>query len=160
MRSIEGGEDSSKNETVAKKTAVMKEAAIPSKKRKAAEDLEEVSAVVGDIAKEATSSLYKKRKVEMKAKAEPAAATKPIASEAKVSSGKKRKAAYALEDDTAEAVVRGEEVPSAKKRRGEDWPIVKTGPLEEKKTVPSGEKKAKTVKDDGVLEPYNSNVLE
>ena len=154
VRSIEGREDASKNETVAKKTAVMKEAATPSKKRKADEDLEQVSAAVKDVAKEATSTIYKKRKVETEAKAA-VADTKPIESEARVSSAKKRKAADALEADTAQAVVRGEDTPSAKKRRGEDWPIVKTGPLEEKTTKPTGEKKAKNVKDDEVFDPQD-----
>ncbi|KAK0516136.1 hypothetical protein JMJ35_000739 [Cladonia borealis] len=154
-RSIEGRQDASKNGTGAKQTTTAKEAATPSRKRKAAEDLEEVSAVVGDVAKEATSIIYKKKKMEYEAKVEAAADTKPGESEAKVASGKKRKAADALEDDTAQAVVYGDSAPSAKKRRGEDWPIVKTGPLEEKKTVPSGEKKAKKSKDDEVFDPQN-----
>ena len=154
VRSIEGREDASKNETVAKKTAVMKEAAIPSKKRKADEDLEQVSAAVKEVAKEATSTIYKKRRVDAEPKAA-VADTKPVESEASVSLGKKRKAAHAFEDDTAEAVVRGQDAPSAKKRRGEDWPIVKTRPLEETMTMPSGEKKAKTVKDDEVFDPQD-----
>ena len=159
VKSIQRREDASKNQTVAKKSAVTKGAATPSKKRKADETLEEVSAPVKDVAKKATSPIYKRRKVEAEAKAA-VADTKPVESEARVSLGKKRKAAPAFEDDTAGAAVRGQDAPSAKKRRGEDWPIVKTGPLEETMTMPSGEKKAKTVKADEVFEPQSSNVLE
>ena len=139
---------------MAKKTAVMKETATPSKKRKAGEDLEEVSAAVRDVAKEATSTIYKKRKVEAKAKAEAVTDTKPIESEATVSLGKKRKATDALESDAARAVVHGDDAPSAKRRRMEDEPIVETEPLEEETTVPSGEK-AKKSKDDEVFDPQD-----
>ena len=154
IRSIEGREDASKNETVARKTTVAKETASPSKKRKADEDLGGVSAAVKDVAKDATSTIYKKRKVEAKAKAEVDVDTKPVESEATVSLAKKRKAADAWEGDTAQAVVRGEGAPSAKKRSGEDWPIVRTGPLEET-TKPSGGEKAKNVKDDEVFDPQD-----
>ena len=154
VRSGEGREDALKNKAEVKNTAAAKEAAPPSKKRKASEDLEKVSAAVSDVAKEATSTIYIKRKVEAEVKAT-VADTKRVENEARVSLGKKRKAADAWEGDAAQAVVRGEEAPPAKKRRGEDWPIVKTGPLEEKKTVPSGEKKAKKSKDDGVFDPQD-----
>ena len=149
-RAIEGRQDGLSNKTVAKKTAVMKETATPSKKRKAGE---EVSAAVRDVAREATSSIFKKRKVEAKAKAEAAADTKPVESEARVSLGKKRKAADALESDAAQAVVHGDDAPSAKQRRTKDEPVVETEPLEEKITVPSGEKKGKKSKDDEVFDP-------
>ena len=150
-----GGQGDAKNETVPKKTTVGKEAATSSKKRKAGEELEEVSAAVTDVAKEATSTLYKKRKVEAKVKTEAVADAKPIENGASMSLGKKRKAAYALEDDTAQAVVHGDDIPSAKKRRREDWPVVKTEPLEERKTAPSGGKKAESVKDVEVFEPQD-----
>ena len=133
-----------------KKTAAAKDAATPSKKRKAGEDLEQVSAAVMDVAKEATSTIYKKRKVEAKAKAKAVADTKPVKSEARVSSGKKRKATDALESDAAQAVVHGAHAPSAKKRRREDEPAVERE-LPEKTTVPSVEKKAKNLKDNEVF---------
>ncbi len=144
-KGIEGQQGGSKYKTVAKKTIVMKEAATPSKKRKAGEDLQDVSAAVRDIAKEATSTIYKKRRVEVETKAEAVVDTKLVEREARVSLGKKRKAADALEGDTAQAVVQGVDAPPAKKRRTEDEPVVETGSL--------GEKKAKNVKVDEVFDP-------
>ena len=159
-RGTEGRHGGSKYETVAKKTAVVKEVAKTSRKRKAGEDLEEVSAAVRDVAKEATSTIYKKRKTEAKAKAEAVVDTKPVEGGAKVSLGKKRKAADALEGDAAQAVVHGVDPPSAKKRRTEDEPVMETEPLKEKTTAPSGEKKAKKVKDDEVFDPLRTTFLE
>ena len=150
---IEGRQGDAKNETVAKKATVMKETATPSRKRKAGDDSEEVSAAVRDVAKEATPTPYKKRKVEAKVKVEAVADAKPIESGGSMSLGKKRKAADALEDDTAQAVVHGDDTPSAKKRRREDWTVVKTESLEEKMTTPLGEKKARKSKDDEVFGP-------
>ena len=152
---IEGRQDGSRNETMPKKTTVAKEAATPSKKRKAGDDSEEVSAAVKDVAKEATSTLYKRIQVEAKVKAEAVADTKPIESGGSMSLGKKRKAADALEDDTAQGVVHGDDTPSAKKRRREDWPVVKTESLEEKMTTPSGGKKAESVEDAEVFDPQD-----
>ena len=154
-RAIEGRQDGSKRKTVTNETTVVKKVATPSKKRKAGEDLEEVSAAVRDVAKEATSSIYKKRKVEAKAKAKAVTDTKPVESEARVSLGKKRKAADALEGKAAQAVVYGDDALSTKKRRTKDEPVVETEPLEEKITVPSGEKKAKKSKDDEVFDPQD-----
>ena len=154
-RGIEGRQDGSKNETVAKNFTVAKEAATPSRKRKAGEELKEDSAAVRDVAKEATSTIYKKRKVEAKSKADAVANTKPIESEARVSLAKKRKAADALDGDAAQAVVHGDEAPPAKKRRTKDEHVVETEPVEEKMTVPSAEKKAKNVKDDEVFDPQD-----
>lgn len=141
------------NQPVVKETTVAKEVATPSRKRKAAEDLEEVSAAVSDVTKKATSTIYKKRKVEAGAKAETVADTKRFESEPRASLGKKM-AAHALEGNAA-GTVHGDDAPSAKKRRREDWPVVKTEPLEEKMPVPSGEKKAKDVKDDEVFVPQD-----
>ena len=153
-RGVEAQQDGSKNKTVAKRITVAK-AATPSRKRKAGEDLEEVSAAVRDVAKEATSTTYKKRKVEAKSKADAVANTKPIESEARVSLAKKRKAADALDGDAAQAVVNGDDAPPAKKRRTKDEHVVETEPVEEKMTVPSAEKKAKNVKDDEVFDPQD-----
>ena len=152
---IEGRQGDSKNETVAKKTTIAKEAATPSRKRKATEDMEGDSAAVRDVAKEATSTIYKKRKVEAKAKPEAVADTKSVESKAEVSLGKKRKAADALESDTAQAIVHGHDAPSAKKRRTEEEPVVKTEPHEKKMTAPLGEKKEESVKDDEVFDPQH-----
>ena len=154
-RGIEGRQGDSINKTVAKKTTVAKGAAIPPRKRKADEDLKEVSAAVRDVAKEATSTIYIKRKVEAKAKVEAVADTKLVESEATMSLGKKRKAADALEGDAAQAVVHGDDAPSTKKRRTKDEPVVETEPVEEKMTVLSGEKKAKKSKDDEVFGPQD-----
>ena len=147
-KGIEGRQGRPKHETVAKKTTVPKEAATPSKKRKAAEDLEEDSVAVSEAAKGATSTIHEKRKVVAKAKAEAVVDTKSIKSEARMSFGKKRKAADALDDDAAQAVVHGDDEPSAKKRMTEDEPVVETEPLEEQATVSS-----KNVKTDEVFVP-------
>ena len=128
-RGVEGQQDDSKNKTVAKRITVAKEAATPSRKRKAGEELKEDSAAVRDVAKEATSNIYKKRKVEAKSKAHAVANTKPIESEARVS--------------------------LAKKRRTKDEHVVETEPVEEKMTVSSAEKKAINVKDDEVFDPQD-----
>ena len=161
-RSIEGQQDGSKNETVTKKTTtVAKEAATPSRKRKATENLKELSAAARDVAKEATSTIYKKRKVEAEAKAEAVADTKQVGREARVSLAKKRKAADVLEGNAAQAVVHGDDAPPAKRRRTNVEPVVETEPLEGKMTVPSGEKKAKNLKDDEVFDhqDYHSGVV-
>ena len=129
--SIEGRQGGLKDRTAEKKATVAKETATPSRKRKAVEHLEEVSAAVSDVVKRATSNIYKKRKVVAKAKAEAVADTKSIEREARVLSEKKRKAADALEGDAAQAGVHGGETLSAKKRRREDKPVVETEPLEE-----------------------------
>ena len=146
-RGVESRQGRSKHETVAKKTTVPKEAATPSKKRKAAEGLEEVSAAASNVAKRATPTIYKKRKVVAKAKAEAVVDSKLVERAARVSSGKKRKAADALDGDAAQAVVHGDDEPSAKRRRTQDEPIVETEPLEEEVTA-----RSKNVKTDEVFE--------
>ena len=142
-KGIEGRQGRLKHETVAKKTTVSKEAT-PSKKRMAAEDLEEVSAAVSDVAKGATSDIYKKRKVAAEAKAEAVMDTKPVAREARVSSGKKRKAVDALAGDAAHPVGHGDDESSAKKRKTQDEPTVQTEVLEEA-TAPSKNVKTEEV---------------
>ena len=154
-RAIEGRGDGSKNKTVTNEITVEKKAAKPSKRRKACEDLKQALAAERDVAKEATSSIYKKRKVEAKAKTEAVTDTKPVESEAKLSLGKKRKAADALKSDSAQAVVHGDDAPPAKRMRMDDKPVVETERLEGEIKVPSGEKKAKKSKDDEVLDPQD-----
>ena len=144
-RAVESRRGRTKHETVAKKATVPKEAATPSKKRKAAEDSEEESVAVSDIAKGATSTIYKRRKVVAEAKAEAVVDAKSVEREARVSSGKKRKAADALEGDTAQPVVHGDDEPSAKKRRTEDEPVVETEPSEEEATARSKNVKTEEV---------------
>ena len=147
-RGVESRQGRSKHETVAKKTTVPKEAATPSKKRKAAEGLEEVSAAASDVAKRATPTIYKKRKVAAEAKAEAVADIKPVEREARESSRKKRKAADALDGDAAQPLVHGDDEPSGKKRRTQDEPTVEVEAFEEEATAPS-----KNVKTDEVFVP-------
>lgn len=134
-RGIEGRQGGPKNETVVKKTTAMKETTTPLKKRKAVEDLEEVSAAVSDVAERAPSTIYKKRKVVAEAKAEAVFETKPVEREARVSSEKKRKAVDALDGDAAQPVVHGDDELSAKKRRTQDQPTVETEALEQEATA-------------------------
>lgn len=147
-KDIEGRQSRPKHETVAKKTTGSKEAATPSKKRKAAEDLEEDSDGVSDDAKGATSNIYKKRKVVPEAKAEAVADTKLAEREARVSSAKKRKAEDALDGDAVRGVAHGEHAPSTKKRRTKDESVTETPPLEEEAAVP-----LKNVKTEEVFVP-------
>ena len=148
-RGVENRQGRSKHETVAKQAPVAKEAATPSKKRKATEDSEEESVAVSDVAKRATSTINKKRKVVHEAKTEAVADTKPVVREAKVSSGRKRKAADALDGDAAQPAVHGDDEPSAKKRT-EDEPVVQTEPSEEEATA-----RSKNVKTEEVVFPFN-----
>ena len=149
-RAVESPRGRTEHETVVKKTAPAKDAATPSKKRKAVEDSEEELVAVSDVTKRATSTIYKKRKVVPEAKAEDVVDTKPVEREAKASSGKKRKAADAIDGDVAQPAVHGDDEPSAKKWRTEDEPVVETEPSEEEATVSS-----KNVKTEEVFLPFN-----
>lgn len=141
-RDVESRGGRSKHETVAKKTTVAKDAATPSKKRKATEESEEVSDAASDVPKGATSDIYKKRKVVAEAKAEAVVDTKPVEREARVSSGKKRKAA---DDDAVQPALYGDDGPSAKKRRTEDEPVAETEAPEEEVTESSKNLKTEEV---------------
>ena len=148
-RAVESRRGRTEHETVAKKIAAPQEAATPSKKRKAAEDSEEESVAVSDVAKRATSTIYKKRKVVTEAKADAVVDTKSVEREARLSLGKKRKAADALEGDAVQAVPHGDAEPSAKKRT-EVEPVVETEPFKEAVTA-----RSKNVKTEEVFFPFN-----
>ena len=149
-RAVESRRGRTEHEIVAKKATVSKEAATPSRKRKATEDSEEDSVVVKDVTKRATSTIYKKRKVVAEAKAEAVGDTKPVEKGGRVSSGKKRKAADALDGDAAQPAVHGDDESSAKKRRTKDEPVVETESSEEEAMA-----RSKNVKTDEVFVPSN-----
>ena len=143
-RGIESRQGRSKHEIVARKTTLPNETT-PSRKRKAAEDLEEVSDAASDVAEEATSTIYKKRTVEPEAKPEAVAAAEPVERAAKESSGKRRKASRALDGDAVQPALYGDDEPSAKRRRTKDEPTVETEALKEEVTESSKNVKTEEV---------------